>query len=590
MSDEQPESPLEANGFFDTAANGTSDEIGMEERRSTRDRQASVMQDREGVLNEKKLALQKSRAAHIGNLTKVYDEIVHLTKSDASREDVSKEYARFDESWRKFVDAHESYLKLLDPFMDTLVLEQTQKTYDEQLQRKLNLDFTVRLWYKDREPERGDNYRMRQQFEQEMQEIRRKKELIEAEMETERAAVSLQIYEEESMEQSREKSFLGYLEPSQRSKIPDSSKVSVNDHLDNTTIVTSTLSNQRAALPRRTEQVDLICPGSVEPTDSIPALTTLAGNVSTAPAPIIRNPHCTPPNLVTSRSSLPKIEPRQTSVGQRVSETWSSSWQMPRPYVPPVVKVEPANEQFDSGQEMVKALRQVVSSPKVEYHRFDGDPLKYVTFMHNFETYLERDNPDESRRLQLLIQHCTGKAKEAIESCSNLRNDGYRVAKQTLRENFGKPHVIAEAHVKKLLNLPCMKSVDGPSLLELSRHLDTADRTLSGMGAEYVSDLNHMNTYRELAKKLPMFLRGRWTECAGRIIAADRRPKFQDFVAFVKERAKLVDNEFGRDMVTGTLKETPPKKKQNESKWKLPKPVSICHWNWTNSRWSKREC
>jgi len=83
--------------------------------------------------------------------------------------------------------------------------------------------------------------------------------------------------------------------------------------------------------------------------------------------------------------------------------------------VPQVVKAEPANEQFDSGQEMVKAMRQVVSSPKVEYQRFDGDPLKYVTFMHRFETYLEKDNPDESRRLQLLIQHCTGKAREAIE-------------------------------------------------------------------------------------------------------------------------------------------------------------------------------
>ena len=80
------------------------------------------------------------------------------------------------------------------------------------------------------------------------------------------------------------------------------------------------------------------------------------------------------------------------------------------------------------------------------------------------------------------------------------------------------------------------------------------------MGSEYVSDLNHMNTLRELAKKLPMFLRGRWTECAGKIIGADRRPKFQDFVAFVKERAKLVDNEFGRDMVLGPSKETPPKR------------------------------
>ena len=200
---------------------------------------------------------------------------------------------------------------------------------------------------------------------------------------------------------------------------------------------------------------------------------------------------------------------------------------MPLPSVPQDVKVEPTNQQFDSGQEMVKALRQVVSSPKVEYHRFDGDPSKYVTFMHNFETYLEKDNPDESRRLQTLIQHCTGKARDAIESCTNLSNDGYQVAKQTLRENFGKQHVIAEAHVKKLLSLPCLKNVDGPPLLEFSRHLDTADRTLTGMGAEYVSDLNHMNTFRELAKKLPMFLRGRWTKCAGKIIGLGRRPKFQ---------------------------------------------------------------
>jgi len=88
--------------------------------------------------------------------------------------------------------------------------------------------------------------------------------------------------------------------------------------------------------------------------------------------------------------------------------------------------------------------------------------------MHNFETYLEKDNPDEARRLQLLIQHCTGKGREAIESCANLPNDGYRVAKQTLRENFGKPHVIAEAHVKKLLGLPCLKNIDGPALLECS--------------------------------------------------------------------------------------------------------------------------
>ncbi len=133
--------------------------------------------------------------------------------------------------------------------------------------------------------------------------------------------------------------------------------------------------------------------------------------------------------------------------------------------------------------------------PKIEYLHFNGDPLKYGTFMYNFENCLEMDNPDDSRKLQLLIQHCTGKAREAIESCVNLPfENGYRVAKETLHEHFGNPHVISMTHIKKLIDLTCLKATDEPSLLEFSRHLNIAKRTLRGMGASYVSDLNHMNT------------------------------------------------------------------------------------------------
>ena len=102
---------------------------------------------------------------------------------------------------------------------------------------------------------------------------------------------------------------------------------------------------------------------------------------------------------------------------------------------------------------------------KVEYQHFDGDPL-------NFETYLKKDNPDDSRRLQFLIQHCTGKARDAIESCSNLPASD---------ENFGKPQIIAGAHIEKLLNLPNLKNADGAFLLEFGRQLDTTDRTLTGL-------------------------------------------------------------------------------------------------------------
>ena len=176
--------------------------------------------------------------------------------------------------------------------------------------------------------------------------------------------------------------------------------------------------------------------------------------------------------------------------------------------------------------------------------------------MHNFETCLEKDSPDNSRRLQLLIQHCYGKARDAIESCVNLLVDeGCYVAKSTLRENFGLLHIIAKAHIKKLEDLPPLKQADGASLLEFARHLDVANRTLSGMGPEYVSDLNHTNTLRELNKKLPLFMRVKWTECAGRIISFGAKPKFADFLKHLKDRAALVNNEFGEDLTTAPSKE-----------------------------------
>lgn len=59
----------------------------MEERRGTRKKQPSAVSDIKGDLNERKLALQRSRAAHIGNFTKVYNEISLIIESGGARED-----------------------------------------------------------------------------------------------------------------------------------------------------------------------------------------------------------------------------------------------------------------------------------------------------------------------------------------------------------------------------------------------------------------------------------------------------------------------------------------------------------------------
>lgn len=181
------------------------------------------------------------------------------------------------------------------------------------------------------------------------------------------------------------------------------------------------------------------------------------------------------------------------------------------------------------------------------------------------KTCLEGDT-DNSRNLQLLIQHCTGKGREAIKSCVNLPvSEGYKAAKKTLKENIGLPHVIAKAHLKKLEHLPPLKNSAGSTLLEFSRYLEVTERTLRGMGPEYVSDLNHTNTLMEFNRKLPFFMRGKWAKRAGRIIEAGERPKFIDFLKFVNDRARLVNNEFGEDLVSSSSR----KKKRNDDCLKL---------------------
>ena len=121
---------------------------------------------------------------------------------------------------------------------------------------------------------------------------------------------------------------------------------------------------------------------------------------------------------------------------------------------------------------------------------------------------MEKDNLDNSRRLQLLIQHSTGKACEAVESCVNLPEEyGYQAAKETLRENFGKPHIIAQAYINNLENLAPLKQVNSQSLLEFARYLEVANRTLAGMGSECTDELDHVNMLKLLNRKLPGFMR-----------------------------------------------------------------------------------
>ena len=161
------------------------------------------------------------------------------------------------------MNVHENYLQLLRKYYggDTCLLDKAVKSYDEQKDRKLNLDLSVKLWLEKSESGRvgieGNRgvvsekvskdgrsvvsrsssrlssvskkreklalaqlnlhrLKLKQLLDEEERAIRAKKELLEAEMEAKKAALSLKIYEDDLNERKTDinEDLLPYLCPS----------------------------------------------------------------------------------------------------------------------------------------------------------------------------------------------------------------------------------------------------------------------------------------------------------------------------------------------------------------------------------------
>ena len=68
--------------------------------------------------------------------------------------------------------------------------------------------------------------------------------------------------------------------------------------------------------------------------------------------------------------------------------------------------------------EVMKNLAVATLLPKSEMISFDGNPLKYFTFLRSFETNVEKDTNDFSRRLQLLVQFSQVKQGRLLKTAS----------------------------------------------------------------------------------------------------------------------------------------------------------------------------
>ena len=201
--------------------------------------------------------------------------------------------------------------------------------------------------------------------------------------------------------------------------------------------------------------------------------------------------------------------------------------------------------------------------PKREVPIFDGDPLKYHTFIKAFENAVERNTSNNSDRLYFLEQHTRGSAKELVKSCQYINPEhGYARAKTLLKQQYGNEQKVASCYMEKALTWPSIKTDDVKALQDYSLFLRGCCNAMEDV--QYLQDLDMPSNMLSLIKKLPYKLRDRWRSQACELQERQqRRARFYDIADFIEKQVNILT-----DPVFGNIQDSPnPTYKLNKSKF-----------------------
>ncbi|VDP48242.1 unnamed protein product, partial [Echinostoma caproni] len=195
----------------------------------------------------------------------------------------------------------------------------------------------------------------------------------------------------------------------------------------------------------------------------------------------------------------------------------------------------------------------LINLPKRVFVTFEGDPARYWLFIRCFEANILKSTADPTMRLSFLVQYSSGEAKRAIESCLIMDpEEGFTEALNILRKWFGRPHMLARAHVDALMDGPAIRPNDFATPWRLAGELRTCYTAWKQL--EYESNINASRTIGALVRHLPTHTQFKWAEHAVRCMSANREQRFLDLIKFVEETTGVVDTflSFAPRPTTGT--------------------------------------
>ena len=175
--------------------------------------------------------------------------------------------------------------------------------------------------------------------------------------------------------------------------------------------------------------------------------------------------------------------------------------------------------------------------PKAESVQFDDNPLNYFLFITSFENNVHKYTKDNSERLQLLIQHCSGKARELIMSCGMMNADeGYTKVRKLLEERFGDKYKVTNAWIRRVSEGPVIRAADRGALQDLAHDLESCEMTLRVTGR--LGQINNEDRLLKILGRVPGFVKSRWQKRVQEIRKKGRVANIEDVRSVIRAAAK----------------------------------------------------
>ena len=191
----------------------------------------------------------------------------------------------------------------------------------------------------------------------------------------------------------------------------------------------------------------------------------------------------------------------------------------------------------------ISTMFKLSSVPVVELDTFSGDILEYTYFITNFREVVEKAIVSQTSRLNLLLKHTSGKAKDLVKNCTlESQENCYDKAIALLNKEYGNPHKISCAYLEQLDKWPSVKLSDVDAFRRFHLFLSRCFLVQQNGGLEI---LNSPMTIKTLQLKLPTSHQDKWSNKVQKIRRElSREPLFEDFVLFIEFESSVLADPF----------------------------------------------